>query len=412
MRRTMSFPAGTMKDTSDASIALLQDAAGGSSSTGGQYTAQQNMQARQLILANAREMFQQVGQVFVAAPLAGGVPQPITVQLRNVGLVKRLVVHVTATVAQSAAENQILTQFGLSNIFSNINVTDLSNYQRINTTGWHLHFLATLRRQAAYGAAFLNDSPVNISSNFAVNASPAVVTAAKNISFYYELPLAYSDTDLRGAIFSAVVNSTWQVQFQINPNFFVATGADATGAVYQSSTAALGALTNMTITIYQIYLDQLPYSGNNPILPLFDLATGYLISQTNQTGLSVGQDFPIQYPNFRQILSTFFVYDNLGVLNAGTDLNYVGIQAANLVFLYKTDPFTVALKTRNTIGDDWPRGTYCLETRAQPINTTAYGNMQLVLNPSAVTAGANVLVGLEMLGIINQVANAGSLAGN
>jgi hypothetical protein len=38
--------------------------------------------------------------------------------------------------------------------------------------------------------------------------------------------------------------------------------------------------------------------------------------------------------------------------------------------------------------------------------------MQLVINPSAVTAGANVLLGLEMLGIINQVANAGSLAGN
>jgi hypothetical protein len=409
-RRTMHFPAGSMRDTGDASMAMVQDAAG--ASTGQGYTAQQNMQARQLILQNSREMFQQVGQVFVAAPLAGGVPQPVTVQLRNVGLVKRLVVHVTATVAQGAAENQILTQFGLSNIFSNINVTDLSNYQRINTTGWHLHFLATLRRQAAYGAAFLNDCPVNIGSNFAVNSSPAVITTAKSISFYYELPLAYSDTDLRGAIFSAVVNSTWQVQFQINPNFFVATGTDATGAVYQSSTAQLGLLTNMTITIYQVYLDQLPYSGANPILPLFDLATGYLITQTNQTGLSVGQDFPIQYPNFRQILSTFFVYDNVGVLNVGTDINYIGIQAANLVFLYKTDPFTVALKARNTIGDDWPRGTYCLETRAQPINTTAYGNMQLVINPSAVTAGANVLFGLEMLGIINQVANAGSLAGN
>jgi hypothetical protein len=129
--------------------------------------------------------------------------------------------------------------------------------------------------------------------------------------------------------------------------------------------------------------------------------------------LSANQDFPIQYPNFRQILSTFFVYDNVGVLNPGTDINSIGIQAANLVFLYKTDPFAVALRSRNTVGDDWPKGTYCLETRMQPINTTAYGNMQLVINPSVVTsAAANVLVGYEMLGIINQVANAGSLAGN
>jgi len=407
MRRTMKFPAGSMTDTSQAALSMLQDQA-----QAPKYSAQDNMNARNMILANAREMFQQVGQVFIAAPLAGGVPQPVTVQLRNVGLVKRLIVKVTATVAQGAAENQSLTQFGLSNIFSNVNVTDLSNYQRINTTGWHLHMLATLRRQAAYGASYLNDSPVNTGSNFAVNSSPAVITAAKSISFYYELPLAYSDTDLRGSIYSAIVNSTWQVQFQINPNFFVATGADATNAVYQSSTAQLGALTNMTITIFQVYLDQLPYAGSNPILPLFDLATGYLITNTNQTALSVGQDFPIQYPNFRQILSTFFVYDNGGTLNVGTDINYIGVQAANLVFLYKSDPQTLALRTRNTIGDDWPKGTYCLETRAQPINTTAYGNMQLVINPSVVNANANVLMGLEMLGIINQVANAGSLAGN
>jgi hypothetical protein len=391
------------------------DMAAGGAGGAPRFSVQDNMNARQLILATAREMFQQVAQVSVANagnPFASGTPQPVTIQLRNVGLVKRLVVKVTATVAQGAAENQVLTQLGLANFFSNINVTDLSNYQRINTTGWHLHALASLRRQAAYGAAFLNDSPVNFGSNFAVNSSPAVITAAKNVSFYYEIPLAYSDTDLRGAIYSAVVNSTWQLQLQINPNFFVATGADATSAVYQSSTAQLGALSNVVITVYQVYLDQLPFNGPNPVLPLFDLATGYLITNTNQTALSVGQDFPIQYPNFRQILSTFFIYDNGGTLNVGSDLNYVGIQAANLVFTYKSDPQTLALRTRNTIGDDWTRGMYCLETRAQPINTTAYGNMQLVLNPSVVNANANVLMGLEMLGIINQVANAGSLAGN
>lgn len=376
------------------------------------YSVQDNMNARSLILGTAREMFQQVAQVAIAAPFSVGIPQPITIQLRNVGLVKKLIVKVTGTVAQGAAENQVLTQLGLSNFFSNINVTDLSNYQRVNTTGWHLHALASLRRQAAYGAAFLNDSPVNFGSNFSVNSSPSVITAAKPVSFYYEIPLSYSDTDLRGAIYSAVVNSTWQLQLQINPNFFVATGADATSAVYQSSTAQLGTLTNVTITVFQVYLDQLPFNGPNPVLPLFDLATGYLITNTNQTALSVGQDFPIQYPNFRQILSTFFIYDNGGTLNVGSDINYVGIQAANLVFTYKSDPQTLALRTRNTIGDDWAKGMYCLETRAQPINTTAYGNMQLVINPAVVNANANILQGLEMLGIINQVANAGSLAGN
>lgn len=373
-----------------------------------QYDQAANNQARAYVLANSREMFQQVAQFVPAAPIAG---QVVNIPLRNVGLVKRLIVRITANVAQSAAENQNLTKWGLANFCSNINVTDLSNYQRVNTTGWHLTALATLRRQGAYGAAFLNDSPVNFGSNFPVNNSPAQITAVKPVSFYYEVPLSYSDTDLRGAIYSAVVNATWNLQLTINPNFFVAAGADPTLACYQSSIATLGTLSNVTITVFQIYLDQIPFVGPNPVLPLFDLATGYLITNTAQNGLAVGQDFPIQYPNFRQILSTFFLYDNNGVQNAGTDINSIGIQAANLVFLYKTDPFTVALRTRNTIGDDLPAGAYCLETRMQPINTTAFGNMQLVINPSAVNPPANILIGYEMLGIINQVANAGSLTG-
>lgn len=374
-----------------------------------QYTQQMNDQARAFVLANSREMFQQVAQVTLAGVPAG---QVVNIPLRNVGLVKRLVVKITGTVVQGAAETQSLTKYGLANICSNINVTDLSNYQRINTSGWHLTNLATLRRQGAYGASFLNDSPVNYGSNFLVNNCPAQITTVKPFSFYYELPLAYSDTDLRGAIYSAVVNATWNLQLTINPSFFVATGADPTLAVFQSSTAQLGTLASVVITVFQVYLDQLPFAGPNPILPLFDLATGYLLINTNQVGLSVGQDFPIQYPNFRQILSTMFIYDNGGSLNTGSDLNSIGIQAANLVFLLKADPQTIALKLRNTIGDDFPPGSYCIETRMQPINTTAYGNMQLVLNPSVVNANANVLMGLEMLGIINQVANAGSLAGN
>lgn len=375
-----------------------------------QYNQQMNDQARGLVLMNSREMFQQVAQVVV--PNAGNLGTVINIPLRNVGLVKRIIVEVTGSVAQTAAETQNLTPFGLANIFSNINVTDLSNYQRINTTGWHLTSLATLRRQGAYGAAFLNDSPVSYGSNFVVNNCPAQITAIKPFRFYYELPLAYSDTDLRGSIYAAVVNATWNLQMTVNASFFVAAGANPTSAVFRSSIATLGTLTALTITVFQVYLDQLPFVGPNPVLPLFDLATGYLITNTTQVGLAVNQDFPVQYPNFRQILSTMFIYDNGGSLNPGTDLNSIGIQAANLVFLYKTDPFTAALRLRNTIGDDFPAGAYCLETRMQPINTTQYGNMQLVLNPSVVNASAQVLMGLEMLGIINQVANASSLAGN
>ncbi len=373
------------------------------------YGMADNDRARAFVLANSREMIQQVAGGTLAGTLAA---QVVTVQLRNVGLVKRLLLELYGTIAQASAEQLSLTRLGLANLCSNINVTDLSNYQRINTTGWHLTYLASLRRQGAYGASFLNDSPVQFGSNYLVQNCPAVVTAVKSWRFFYELPMAYSDTDLRGAIYSAVVNATWQLQFTIGTLVASSAAADVTLAVWQSSTTGVTATITMSYIVYQVYLDQLPFVGGNPVLPLFDLATGYLISNTNQTGLTAGQDFPIQYPNFRQILSTFFIYDQAGTLAAGTDINYIGIQAANLVFTYKTDPYALALRTRNTIGDDLPVGSYCIETRMQPINTTAYGNMQLVINPVTAAAGSNVLMGLEMLGIINQVANAGSLAGN
>jgi hypothetical protein len=376
-----------------------------------QYTAQMNMAARQAILSSAREMWQVTNTNVIAAPIVG-IPQNIP--LRNIGMCKRLLLEVTGTVAATGAETQNLTKWGLANIFSQVIVTDLANYNRIQTTGWHLFSLASLRRQMAYGAAYLNDSPVNMASNIAVNNGPSSVnagTGAKTFRMFFELPLAYGDNDLRGAVYSAVVNATWQVSYTINPNFFVATGADATNAAYQSTTAALGTLSNVTVKVHQIYLDQLPFSQNGqPILPYFDLATGYLIQNSTITNPpAVGQDFPIQYPNFRSIYSAMLQIDNGGQQLAGTDINYIGIQAANLVYLLQVDPNTIALKTRNTIAEDFPAGNYALETRNSPINTTAYGNMQIVLNMSTVNAGFNVGIGWEMMAIINSVAGASSL---
>jgi len=378
-----------------------------------QYTQAMNDQARSLIIQSSREMWQITNTNVVPAPIVG-IPQ--NVQLRNIGMAKRLLLEVTGTVAATGAETQNLTKWGLANVLSQVTVTDLANYNRINTTGWHLYTLASLRRQMVYGASYLNDAPVNFGSNLQVNNGAASVnagTGAKTFRMFYELPLAYSDVDLRGAVYSAVVNATWQVSYTINPNFFVATGADPTQAAYQSTTAALGTLSNVTVKVHQIYLDQLPFASNGqPILPYFDLATGYLLQNTSVQGLTVGQDFPIQYPNFRSILSVTALYDNGGQQNIGSDINYIGIQAANLVFLLQVDPQTISLKTRNTIGDDLPPGAYCVETRVSPINTTAYGNMQLVINPSVVNAPANVLIGWEMLAVINSVAGASSLQAN
>lgn len=387
--------------------------AGEGVSAGNNYTAGMNDAAQNAVLALGLPMIQQTGGAasFAASNAAQG--QIINTVLNNVGLNTKITIEVSGFIAAAAAETLRKTQFGLANLFSNIQLTDLSNYQRVNTTGLHLSLLATLRRQWSFGAAFQNDSPVNLGSNFLVCQQPAVVAGATVVPFrmFFEVPIAYSDFDLRGAIYAGVTSATWRLQMTLNPNIVVASTADPTYACWQSDGAGVGSITNLSVVVYQHYIDQLPRDSNGaPVVPLISLAHNYLIQRTQPSGLVAAQDFPVQYANFRDFLSTFALFNNGGTLNAGTDVNYLGLQVANLSFVEKYDPFMSSLKSRNIIGDDWPKGTYCMDHRRRPINTNQYGNMQFVINASTVNSGAFLDMMYEMMALQSQAINAGSLA--
>jgi hypothetical protein len=378
--------------------------AGASGGAAMAYNGDMNAADQAAVLSLSQPMIQGVGGISGFAGNNAALGQQLNVVLNNVGLNTKLTVEVSGT----------KTQFGLANFFSQIQLTDLSNYQRINTTGMHLSLLATVRRQWAFGAAFQNDSPVNLGSNFPVCIQPPLVGGAVGIPFrmFFEIPIAYSDFDLRGAIYAAVTNATWRLQLTINPAIVVGANADGTNACWKSSTPAdIGIVSNVNVIVYQHYLDQIPRDKSGmPVVPRISLAYNYLIQNTSPTGLAVGQDFPIQYANFRQFLSTIMLFNNGGVLGNGGDVNYLGIQVANMTFLEKLDPYMVSLKTRNLIGDDLPRGCYLFDHRRKPLDTNQYGNLQFVLNASAVNAGAYLNMMYEMLALQSQAINAGSLA--
>ena len=377
-----------------------------------QYTSNDNNVAQAQVLAMAQPMVQGVYTTSITGNNAA-LGQVLNIPLNNVGLNTRITIEVSGTIAQAAAETLNKTAWGLANFFSNIQLTDLSNYQRVNTSGLHLTALATLRRQSAFGAAFMNDSPVQMGSNFKVCYQPAAVTGAVNFRMFFEVPLAYHDFDLRGAIYAAVTSATWRLQLTINQNVVApSTSTDTLLNCYKSTTTDVGVLSNVSLTVYQHYLDQLPVGANGPVVPLLSLAWNYLVQSTTQTGLVAGQDFPVQYANFRTFLSTMAIFDNAGVFGTGSDVNYLGIQAANLVFLQKVSPYMASLANRNIIGDDYPPGTYMFDHRRKPIVTNQYGNMQFVVNPASVTSGASLLMGYEMLAVQSQAINAGSLAAN
>jgi hypothetical protein len=378
-----------------------------------QMTPQQaNMLARQACVRQGVDMWQ---QIFTTQTALGITTGQINIPIRQVGLVKRLLVRVSATV-QANGQTLSLAPFGPTQIFSNIILTDLSNQTRINTAGWHLFGVASAKRRRLYGAAYTTDSPSGYGNNFPqVMTAPATITtnpASNNVFCEFEIPMSYTDGDLRGAIYMNVTNATAYLALTVNPNFFVSNTADPTFAVYKSSSTTLGLLPNITITVYQNYLDQLPISQNGgPVLPLLDLSTAYLLNTTPIGALVNNQDVPIPYANFRDFMSTFAILDNNGTLNTGSDVNYWAIQSANFTNILKLDPQTNAFLARQVFLADPPPGTYYWDHRHKPISTIQYGNMSLILNGVNLNAAASLTMGYEQLALINMITQAGSLYG-
>lgn len=380
-----------------------------------------NAAARAAILGQSIEMVQEIFSTTIATP--GNTNNVVNVIPRNVGLIKRFIVEITGTIqnngAATPANDATPTEFGLGNVLSQVVFNDLNNNVRINTTGWHLNFVNTAKKMRPYGDAMTGDitGAINYGSNWTVISTPATIAGAGgtgNFSMFYDIPLSYTDDDLRGAIYANVVNATMNLQLTINPTPVAAVANDYTSAVYKG-TAATGIFTTVTIKVYQVYLDQLPVGKNGPILPILDLSTIYELKNTTFTGIVVNTDFPMPYSNFREFLSTFMVFDN-GVgagLGVGADINYISLQSANFTNIFKIDPILAALMGgRHSIGDDWPKGTYYFNSRRKPINTIQYGNMQLVLNAATVNANAAVLVGYEDFALVNTITGAQSLAGS
>jgi len=388
--------------------------------------AQINAIARQAIKASAVNMEQQISSTAYAAVgtqnLSATTPV-ITIQPRNVGLIKGFWVKCSATVTNGSGVQIDLSDFGPANLLSQIQFNDLNNNTRIQTTGWHLNFVNSVKARRSFGSALVRttgfDSPEKYGSNWTQQISaPATIAAAGSgtVIMWYWVPLAYSDDDLRGAVYANVVNATMQLNLTVNPTPVVANGTDSTSAVYFGDVAgsvALAVISAMTVTVYQNYLDQLPAGKGGVLLPILDLATIYELKNTALTAVVANQDFPIQYANFRDFLSTTAVYvqaSATGARGVGADINYWALQSANFTNIWKKEPGLVALQNRNHMQTDMPPGVYYFGSRNKPISTLQYGNMQLILNAITAGAGAYILCGFEDFALVNTLNMAGSLA--
>lgn len=377
---------------------------------------QLNAYQRQAVLASAVEMTQQIFSTTVL-PSATSV---LNVVPRNVGLLKKFIVEISGSVTDAHASDDLtITDFGLANVLSQVVFTDLNNNTRIQTSGRHLHVVNTAKERKSYTTAIQQDTAFGTGVSWPVTSftSPVVHGAgAKTFRMVYDVPIAYADHDLRGAIYANVVNAVMNLQLTINQTgFFADVATDTSNAVYSGSAAGVAASTlgNCTVTVYQVYYDQLPVGQQGVILPVLDLSTIYELKNSKFTPLTVGVDFPIPYANFRDFLSTMVIFNNDGAtgrLSTGADINYLALQSANFTNLWKIDALLAAQRANKAINVSLPKGTYYFDSRKKPISTTQYGNMELVINPSTAAAGSYASVGWEDFALQNTLAGASSLS--
>ena len=386
---------------------------------------QQNMLARNAVIRQAVNMWLPIyNQRFTAANNQGP-GLTINVPPRNVGLIKRFVVEVSGNIA--AASTMQRTLVGGGNFFSKVEFTDLSNQQRISTTGAFLTAVCTAKRRRVYGAANALDEPISGTvrtknaygygnNTDCVLLPEQITTSGSPFRLFFELPLAYTDHDLRGSIYANVTNAVMNISLTVNPQLFTVTGARNLQRGMYSGAASAGTLTDFTVTIHQNFLDQLPIAQQGgPVLPLLDLSTAYLMNNTAVSGTVQNQDNPIPFANFRDFMSLSLIYDDAAnyALGGANPISYFALQSANYTNIFKQGPNKNYFDTRLIVGDDYPLSMYYFDFRDKPVSTIQYGNMELLVNPSVVTdASTAMLVGFESLALINMITQAGSLYGS
>jgi hypothetical protein len=380
---------------------------------------QANAQIRAMLLRKAISRMIPLAAVPLSAAQAAGTA-PVNIQPQPVGLLTKFIIEMTGTANNTDGANAAnLSDLGLSNLIAQVVFNDTQSNTRVQTTGWHIDQLFRAKHRTGAVRSLLAASIIdsgNYGNNFASVVAPTGFAHGTSQPFrmVWELPICYSDDDLRGAVYLGTLNSPAQLTITLPTAPFAAAGVDSTLAAWKG---AAGNVSGVSIQVYQVFLDQIPRTqAGAPLLPPLDLSTVYeLKNTTNQQGFQVGQDNPLSYGNLRRFMSTFFIYNHDPSADAGrvggTDLNYFALQSANFTNFWKKFPLQVARESRVLTYTDFPPGVYYFSHRKAPINTFTYGNMQLLANPITAAAGAYALVGWEDFSTINALQQAQSLAG-
>ena len=343
-----------------------------------------NAQARDYVLATAERMNQDLGtqnaQLPVANPVSLANVPTLRQKLFNVGIITSIDIIVTMVVNITAAAK--LSTRAPWNVFSAIRTKDYSGDARVNAGGFQVWTNKTVRTRFPHNLTFGLNAPYPDGGQvYPLIAAPTGVGNNQVFSYRQRIPVAYDpESDLTGAILAQNNTGELFLEADVNPTIF---GTDEEG-VYSSGA---GTINSLSVRIVQNYLAPAG-TGNAMVLPLIDLNTVYELNGTLQTNsdLATGQKKLINIPNYRTVLSMTLEYVNGGAMNPGTDVTQFDWFVGGKIPLRTYTPNDLAAIVREHLGFDLPPAVYYLSTRFKPIDTSLYGNVQIGMTPSNVSA--------------------------
>ena len=344
-----------------------------------------NLQMREMLLSSSPVFRKDLGTNTQGAP--GGQSR---IKLYNVGLLKRLILLVTATVDIGTA-TATLSNKGPWNLINRVRLTDYSGTDRVNVSGAHLAAVNNARYRTYFG--YNNEAAAAVFTNPNI---PLTVGNTKTLQFFLEVPVCYSATDTRG-----IINmQTSEGEMYLNVDWtatLIANGND--DAVYNgagTTTVVQSAGTTFNIQCIQEYFSPQADAQGNVYLPPLDAVTVYEINGMlrSSDNLAANNERLINMPNMRSVIGAYVGFLQNGVMDSTNVTRHRVIANGNNVVQDWPNSFQL-MEQRRWHNSDTRPGQYQYLYRDKPIETAMLGNSQIGFTPSAVAGTTNIEVTFE-----------------
>lgn len=324
-----------------------------------QYTPAMNMQDRMTLLSTGVPCVAYLGS-FGAYSLGN----LAIIKLRNVGVITKLRIRVTAsvTIATAAA---VASPYGPYGLIQRLDVLDYNTTQRTFASGPMLYFIDSIR----HGRPWMPTGQGLVDT--AQTEQPTATGASQAFEFTLDCPLAVDpQNDLTGAILAQTVVGEQYLRILFN----AAAQTDPFTPYAAASGGSTVAFSNINVQVWQYYIQ--PQSAS---IPRIDLNTVYELAgiYTTYAGITAGANVYLDYPNVRTVMGFYMAYiNNATVTVNGTDISGLTLVANGNTNMREQDPLLVRADMRQHLGGDLGSGIYYISSRRNPIQTYIYSQVQ------------------------------------